>query len=205
MHWRIAVKIPVFILVWMGFIAIKLPTALAGLFMVPIIFPYRGVNYDDLPWWTKPWANPEDWTGGPEGVPGRSLPQWWLDRMGNTYWAFYKYHAIRNPANGLRSYEWLDVDPDPELIGYWTPRYLRHYEPWHVRKNVPTLKTYGYLAWQGWKAGCKLVHHWSADRHFVLKLGWRIEPRDTKEPIDPDGIRHEDAGFASKLIPYRKG
>lgn len=168
------------------------------------MWKYRNVSYDDLPPWTRPWANPEDWTGGPAGYKN-SLPEWWVHREGSDFRAFYKYHAFRNPANGLRSFEALDLDIKQDEVRYKTPFYCRFYEPWYMRREHPERRTYYYIAWQGHRAGVKFVHHWNNDRHFVFKFGWRIEPRDAHEQIDPDGIRHRDAGFASKLLPYRKG
>lgn len=201
------IRLLYFIPAWLAFLAIKIPTILLGVVVVPVMYAYRDMHYDILPKWMRPWANPEDWYGGPKGTRD-SLPRWWIDRhegeVGFLMW--WHYHAIRNPANGLRSFEWLDLDIIPDLVRYKTPRYLRYYEPWYVRKmDILRPRTYWYLAWQGWQAGFKLVHHWNDERHLVIKLGWRVQPSDAEEAIDPDGIRVEDAGFATKFLPYRKG
>jgi hypothetical protein len=201
---KLFVRLPIFLAMWVLFIAIKLPTAILGLVVVPLIYPYRATDYADLPFWTRPWANPEDHQGGPKSVPGASLPKWWVEENGAGLGSWWRYNAIRNPANGLRSFEFFDLDINPRKVRYWTPTYVERYEPWYQRpRNGP--KTYGYWAWQGLQSGCKLVHHWNDKRHFVLKFGWRVEPRDHHEEIDPTGIRHEDAGFASKFLPYREG
>ena len=201
------IRAPVFLLVWVGMLALKIPTALLGFVVVPFLYPYRARDYEDLPFWTRLHANPEDWTGGPEGVEGKSLPLWWVRREGSGFWSFYRYHAIRNPANGIRSIEALDLDIIQDKIRYWTPRYLPYYEPWYLRREFEMeLRSCGYICWQGWKAGAKFVYLWSPSRHFVFKFGWRVEPRDAHEPLDPDGQRaQEGAGFASKLLPYREG
>jgi hypothetical protein len=205
------IRLPIFILVWLAFLAIKIPVSLLGVLVVPLLYGYRSLHFQDVPKIFTPWLNPEDWSGGPEGVWGYSLPEWWLLKEGSGFKSFFRYHAIRNPANGLRGIEFLDLDIKPDLIKYYTPRYFRYYEPWFLRRLESEPKTAWYLCWQGWRAGFKFVHLWKDDkrgnpRHFVFKFGWRIEPRDQKEGPDPDGQRaREGAGFASKLIPYRKG
>jgi hypothetical protein len=198
------IRLPLFVAVWALFLAVKVPTLVAGLFAVPLLFRWRHVDYVQLPWWSRPWANPEDWQGGVHGVAGASLPQWWIDREGAGFWSFYRYHALRNPANGLRSFELLDLDVEQERVRYWTPRYLAFYEPWYVRPLKHGPRTYGYIAWQGVRAGAKLVHHWNDERHLLLKIGWRVEPRDAHEqPRQPELA--EDASFATKLVLWRKG
>ncbi len=213
-------RLPFFIVAWILFVAIKLPTMVAGWFVVPFMYAYNDVLYDRLPWWQRPWANPEDWLGGHKSYEG-SLPKWWVSEKGIGFWSFYKYHAWRNPANGLRSFEWIDLDIDPGRVKYISNGYLQFYEPWYVRQNSSSLNTYWYLCWQGFQAGLKFVHHWpdlkrdimlgpfellkAGPHHLVIKFGWRVEPRDATVPIDPDGLRVTDSGFASKLLVYREG
>lgn len=211
--WRLLYFIPI----WVAFMAFKLVVVVLGLPIVAYMWRHRRTHMDLLldekPWLT-PWLNPEDWTGGSQYKKANvyeSVPLWWIQREGSVkFGMWWHYHAIRNPANGLRNFEWLDLDIIPELVKYKTPQYLRYYEPWFVRdpdKVDPEYapRAYGYLAWQGFRAGAKWVYHWNDERHFVLKIGWRVEPRDAYEEIDPDGIRHDDAGFASKLLLYRRG
>jgi hypothetical protein len=201
---------PVFIIPWILFMALKLPTALLGVVMIPLIYPLRARDFDDLPWWTTPWANPEDWTGGPKGIAPHSLPSWWIEREGTGFRSFFLYHCIRNPANGLRSIEALDLDIDQHKVQYRTNILvddlpLQWYEPWHIRKAQPELKTIWYFAWQGFKAGFKIVHLWNDERHLVIKLGWRVEPKDAHFHVNPEGQRSQGAGFASKVLLYREG
>lgn len=198
------IKLPVFILLWIAFLVIKIPTIIVGAFVVPLLWPYRNTLYDDLPWWTRPWSNPEDWMGGPQGFQN-SLPAWWVKREGSDFKAFWRYHAIRNPANGLRSFEYLDLDIDKDKVEYVTNGYLKFYEPWYMRDYNPEVKTYWYVCWQGYRAGLKFVHHWNEDKHVVIKFGWRIEPRDSIAGPDPKGTRAKGAGFATKALFYRDG
>lgn len=199
---EVIVRFPFFVLAWAVIIAIKIPTVLLGLIVIPILYRYRHIAYVDLPSWSRPWANPEDWQGGPQTFTD-SLPRWWVNKQGTSIWSFFKYHAIRNPANGLRSFELLDLDIDRARVRYLTTKYLHHYEPHYMRGLG--VKTAAYICWQGWQAGVKVVHLWSDERHFVLKIGWRVGPRDAYQAIDPGGIRVDDSGFATKLILWRKG
>ena len=194
------IKLPIFILMWIVMLAIKIPTVLLGLLMVLLLYPYRNTDYSNLPFWTRPWANPEDWEG--MGTGNNSLPIWWVKSRGNTFKCFYRYHAIRNPANGLRSFEWLDLDITPDLIKYKTNIVLKRYEPGVLRKSPNIPQTVWYLAWQGFRAGFKLIHIWSNERHLVIKFGWRIEPRNATDEVSK---LEEDSSFASKILLYRKG
>jgi hypothetical protein len=193
-------KLPIFMLAWLGVLAVKIPTALSGFLIVPFLYKYRDVNYENLPSWTRPWANPEDWEGRGNG--SSSLPIWWIKLHGESLKSFYHYHAIRNPANGLRSYEWLDADIDPSLVEWSTNYYMPRYEPSTLRKVEK--KTIWYIAWVGYRAGIKIIHIWNDERHLVIKFGWRIEPSDRHE-TDTDTLGLKDASFASKILFYRKG
>lgn len=219
-------RLPIFFIMWLINVLIKLPTAISGFFIIPILYLYRHKNFDQVPNIFLPWHNPEDWKGELHGTE-HSLPRWWInepiedikitlfgkefilrkarEHRGFGFWSFYKYHAIRNPANGLRNFDFIDLDLEQDKIHYWTPRYLRYYEPWHVKKLENPPKTFGYICWQGWMAGIKIVHIWNEIRHFVFKFGWRVEPRDAEEGFSKTSQRWEDgAGFASKFLPYRE-
>lgn len=208
------IRLVYFVPIWLAFMALKLVVVVLGLPIVAYMWRFRTTHMDlllDEKPWLKPWLNPEDWVGGSQDKKGNvteSLPHWWIDRHEGDigFWMWWHYHAVRNPANGLRNFEWLDLDIIQERVKYKTPLYLKYYEPWHVREmDINPPRSYGYLCWQGLRAGAKWVHHWNDERHFVLKIGWRVEPRDAHKPIDPAGIRAEDSGFASKLLIYRKG
>lgn len=206
---------------WIAIVAVKVPTALSGLVVVAALYLYRKRLFDEVPKIFLPWQNPEDWYGGPEGTV-HSLPQWWINGHGSGFYSWWHYHAVRNPANGLRNYEWVDLEIVPEKVKFWTPEYLRFYEPWHTRKHHPELKSYGYICWQDWRMGVKFVHIWpdlkkdivlwkwtlakAGPKHLVFKFGWRVEPRDASGLIDKGGQRAIDgAGFASKILIYRDG
>lgn len=200
--WRLTYFVPI----WIMFMAMKLVVVILGLIITPFLWEYRFRSYEHViakhPW-IKPWVNPEDWEGGPSSH-AQSLPAWWIGRHDGEigFWMWYLYHAIRNPANGLRSIEWLDLDIIPDLVNYKTNAYMVRYEPKSVR-NV-RLKTVWYLCWQRGQAGFKLIHIWNDERHLVIKLGWRVEPSDQFDD-KPFTMGIEDASFASKFLFYRKG
>ena len=178
---------PIFLANWIGNIAIKLPTLFAGFIMVIPLYFYRKRAFDEVPKIFLPWQNPEDWNDRIMGTEN-SIPQWWVNEMGTGFWSFYKYHAIRNPANGLRNYDFIDLDLKEGEIYYWTPTYYKHYAPWYVGKY--NIKTCGYIAWQGWKAGVEIIHIWpELQRDIKFKffnlayLNWFIWPEVKGSPL----------------------
>ena len=193
-------KLPIMLAWWGIQIAIKLPTMLLGAVMVPLLYRYRYTDLQDLPFWAMPWANPEDWHGGFKDYDG-SLPVWWVSRRGNDdFWSFYKYHAVRNPADGLRNFKWLQLWIDKNKVKYWTPKFYEHYEPWWDR--TPGVR--GYLAWQGMSLGVKV--QWVRKSSYTeFKFGFRVEPNDAKRDLVDDSARKQlGASFASKLVLNRE-
>jgi hypothetical protein len=192
-------KLCTFYVLWVLFLIIKVPVALLGFLVIPLVWPFRNTPYDDLPAWTRPWANPEDWHGQINHYEA-SLPRWWVNKHGTGFKSFYQYHAVRNPANGLRSYEWIDLDIVPENVRYQAKPYLGRYEPSDLRERG--LKVAKYWAWIGPQAGYKYIRIWNDKRHMVVKFGWRVEPSDRNK--EPNELK-KDASFASKILFYRKG
>lgn len=227
------IKLPVQVSMWLLYLAIKIPVALSGSVMVAIIYFYRNTPYDRLPFWTKPWANPEDWMGRGNMIAG-SLPKWWFIKEGSGFKSWYHYHAIRNPANGMRSYEFFDLTIDPNEMEFVRSSNFseRRYDVSAVRNAG--LKYVWFYAWQGLQAGFEFIYIWHGAytrtrkhinavgkwwqvwkwevveimkvypaRHLNIKLGWRIEPSDKEYFVDNMGT--QDASFASKILPYREG
>ena len=196
------IRLPIHILMWLLFLVVKIPVALLGLLVTPLLWRYRHTNYAILPFWTRPWANPEDWRG-PGNMPTGSLPKWWYLKEGSSFKSWYRYHAIRNPANGLRSFELFDLTIDPNKM-----RFVRSKNFGGRRYDISTirdagLKTVWYYAWQGWQSGFEFIHIWNEERHFNIKFGWRVEPSDKEFYVA--NLGSDDASFASKILPYRKG
>lgn len=184
--------------IWWGYqMAIKATVAALGLVVVP--FMYRWRKYENIPSVFRPWQNPEDWRGGVAGNED-SLPYWWKTREGKGFWSFYKYHAIRNPADGLRNYKWLNLKINPDKVYYVTDQLRKHYEPWAADAS----KLQWYICWQNVWLGVKV--QWIRKKTYTeFKLGTRVEPWDSVEGPDPKGSRAKHgASFASKFILNRR-
>ena len=164
-----------FIPIIIAFELFSLFVTLIGFFVTPILSLYRDVHYADLPWWTKPWANPEDWKGQNLNNVG-SLPGWWPPLHGSGFWSFFRYHAYRNPASGLRSIPLFSMDliTDRDKIQYDTPYYLDYYNPKYVREAG--LKSARFWCWVGWKGCFRYVRIWSPTRSMNIRIGWKVEP-----------------------------
>jgi hypothetical protein len=217
-------KLPIMVVLWAGMFVIKFLGLVLGLFIIPYMWLWRNWHYNivlERRPWVSPWLNPEDWYGTVHHY-ASSLPKWWVDKHGINFKSFYLYHAIRNPANGLRNIEWLDLDIVPDKVRFKTNYLMERYEPNSMRKALPLSlrNTAWYIAWQGFQAGFKYVHLWpelktdvtlfgwtvleKGPRHFVAKLGWRVEPHSVLDRDIPQ-VLIDDASFASKLLPYRRG
>lgn len=183
------------VLMWIPQMALKLVFMAIGLVVMPAMFKLRKVPLKDLKWYQRMFANPEDWKGGVLDYED-SIPDWWATKNGRDMKSFYRYHAIRNPADGLRNYKWLQLHIDQNKVEYRTPKYYRYYEPWHIG---PKPGVYWYIAWQGIYAGLKVL--WiEEDKYSEFKFGFRVEPRDSREPLkDPSARKELGASFASKL------
>lgn len=188
---------------WLWSFLIKGIVAALGLLVVPLTYRYRYTPIKEVPGLLRPWLNPEDWYGGTQNYAG-SVPQWWIDREGDTFWKFYKYHAIRNPADGLRNYEWLNLQINPDRIQYKTDKFRKYYEPWYTAEGDTIPRKQWYLCWAGIWAGFKW--QWIREKTYTeFKVGFRIEPNDAVEGPDPKGSRAKHgASFASKLILNRE-
>ena len=183
-------RLPVILLWWAVQMVVKIAVAVPGLVMVAFMYRYKNTPFNKVPWVFYLWKNPEDWCNGVLAQQDRrtyidSLPMWWKVRMEGKprFWRFYKYHAIRNPADGLRNIRWWNVMPDPKRIQYVTNVELPHYEWWQT--GVYAGKWYWFFAWQGFYAQLKVLRVWTDGRdgrHFVLKIGHRIEPRYADAP-----------------------
>jgi hypothetical protein len=198
--------IPGGILWWLVQAALKLIVLIPGLAIVPVLYRYRFTDIKDMPWWSLPWVNPEDWHGGFKNYDG-SLPTWWMKKerspgepYGDSLYSFWRYHARRNPSDGLRNFKWLQLWIDKKKVWYWTPELMEHYEPWYDR--TPGWR--GYIAGQGFWWGLKI--QWVRDKSYSeLKLGFRVEPRDAVYELkETSARRYLGASFASKLIFHRE-
>ncbi len=168
-----------FIPLWLGYlIFVKLPVNALGLIVTLFTYKYRNTDYKDVPKRFKLWLNIEDWQGGINQWGAESLPMWWINREGLGWKSHYKYHAIRNGGDGLRTTRIGGVAVDPDKIRSVVKPYMRWYEPWKLREQGRTSAL--YLTWQGLKAGLKYVRVYDDEKdaiHTVFKIGYRIEPK----------------------------
>jgi hypothetical protein len=146
-----------------------------------------GYGEASLPWWwirrevatyREPWHNMSNTIGHALSPKWERHLRWQYHvprrhQQGTGFKSFYIYHALRNGADGLRSFPPFAIYIEPPRIQYKTPTYLRWYEPWKLRELG--LKSAHFLCWQGWKAGYKWVYIHDDVDHTVLKLGWRID------------------------------
>lgn len=199
-------RLPIFILVWAAYQIVNAPAALLGLVITPFLYNLRMTEYNELQerwYWQliRPWVNPEDWYGqrAANWQNYGSVPWWWYAKYGDTRWHFYRYHAIRNPSNGLRSYPLLACRIDSAKFKYVTNVVLTSYEPsvlrWLGHRFV------WYFCWQKYKAGFNILIIWNEKRHLNLLFGWRIRPQYRHQM----SVMQSFASFATKFLPYRRG
>jgi hypothetical protein len=178
-------------LLWLPMAALKAVTILCGLVAVPLM-----LLTDNRPAWLwRPWANPSD------GIHG---PDWWsryLELRGNwlakrfpSFW----WSAVRNPANGLRTYRFVTVKIDPNRVesrGNYLPT-----NPGPLRRAGGRVGW--FYAWHGLYSGFWLCVAWTDAKHMKLRLGWKILPEDKDEVEE---WRADGAGFAMAFLPWRDG
>lgn len=171
----------------------SLPFQVAGWFIMPFLWKYRAVDLAQMKAehkWATPWMNPEDWTGGylNHGPEMECIPKN-LREDYHGFWGFYRYHALRNRAHGLRNYDWFAPKLNEGHIEYLTNEYCESYSDWWLwsrGKAVPG-KSYWYFASCNGSMdharllGFKYVRYFKAFdklRYYECKFGWRVNPKD---------------------------
>ncbi len=198
-----------FAAIWAAFLLVKAPVWALGFVVLPFMYPYRKRDISDVPRIFKPWLNPEDWKGGVVGN-DYSLPDWYSQKHGSNFYYWYRYHAGRNPANGLRNFDLFNLRIDPDKIEYETSaesgEHWMYGDTWYLRKVG--IKSYWHWCWQGNKAGFLYRRVWNPTHHLEFKIGWRVHPWDKHGHLESDGARALiGAGFAAKFpgFGYREG
>lgn len=190
----------------------SLPYTLAGYVITPFLYKYRAEPYAALVA-AKPrlsaWINPEDWTGGWREFPaeyGCIPPDLQEDFKGA--WGFYRYHALRNAAGGLKAADWHNLPLTGPIYAVESEAGIKSYEDWWLwkyRKPEPG-KSYWYVAWQGKHAGFKYIRYFSLRGtlyFYECKLGWRIVPQDSGGRIE--GSHRWEHGATPTLQPGHFG
>lgn len=166
----------------------RLVGAALGLLMVPLMLGLR----NRPAWLFRPWHDP---TG---------VAPWWSNylagngnfisrRFPNFWWS-----AIRNPANGLRTYKWMSCDVDVTRLE-WKDNDAPT-NPGPLRRAGKRLGW--FYAWQGPYSGLWLCFLWNKERHAKVRIGWKLVPDEPQYIGEWKPIR---AGFALSILPYRKG
>jgi hypothetical protein len=173
---------------------LSVPLQILGFFVVPLLWRYRKVDLPSMLTynkWATLWVNPEDWTAGWRGHPPEyeCLPKNFREDGWKGFWGFYRYHALRNRAHGLRNYSWWSVKLKEGEIEYLTPKKLHSYGDWWIwkRENPKAGDKYWYFAWQGRKIGFKCIRYFEFRgklRYYQCKFGWRIGPYDAHGRIE---------------------
>ena len=145
------------------------------------------------PRWAWVWSNNEDGVTGHPGWQDRYASS---DRLGTFIWS-----ALRNPSNNLRFVPFLSLVIDPSRIGYVgndddPPKRLEEYPP------VGDVKW--SFVWQLPYAGFVYRRQLTATRHFQVRLGWKLLPKDRNGVADDD-YRKLRCGFGTQLHLWREG
>ncbi len=191
---------------WQHFLTLLLMPTVQGFFVVPFMYRLRNTPYADLPWWTRLHANLEDWHGTISANGTDSLPRWWIDKHGTGFWSFMRYHALRNSADGLRSFPLLALKVEQENVRakIWG-KALSQYKPDNM--EVEGLRWVAYFCWQegSVKCGFKFVRIWNDKYYTEIKWGWRVKPTDAHARYTFRGRYLKDhLAFTTATRPYRR-
>jgi len=174
------------LLAWAGAASIKAAAVAFGLFAVPLMLACR----ERPRWLWRPWIDPSGipawyWRYAARHPVARYAPRfWWL--------------AIRNPANGLRTYRWLTCDLDAARFE-WRDNGMPT-NPGPLRKAGGRV---GWLyAWQGVYSGLWLCVIWNDSYHMKLRIGWKLVPDEVQFAEEWKPAR---AGFAGSVLFFRRG
>lgn len=177
---------------------ISLPFEIVGLAVVAYIYRYRDVDLahmKTLHKWAMPWVNPEDWTGGWRGFkPGDNCVPADMREEFSGFWGFYRYHALRNRAHGLRNYSWYNAKMKEGEIEYVTPDYCKAYSDWWLFKNrdLKPGSRFWFVSWQGFYCSYKYIRYFSfrGKLYYIhWQAGWRIKPVDAEEGYKESSMR----------------
>jgi hypothetical protein len=165
-------------------IALRVAGFLAGLLMVPLMY----ATGNKPAWLFRPWHDP---TG---------IPDWWYAKADGLAGVFPRFwwSAIRNPANGLRSYPLLSCDVKPSRVE-WRDNDLPT-NPGPLRRTGKRVAW--YYCWHGAYSGLWLCVLWNKRRHMKLRIGWKLVPDEEQFENEWKPMR---AGFALSVLPYRRG
>jgi len=176
------------IIVWPLYILIRIPLIILGLIITPINIWYYEAKGKWLFWL---WGNDEN---------GLS-DTFYTDKYGHNFWTYYKWLALRNPANNMRFAKYLNCYlPDVSEYGFYGA------------SNVWVKKSEGFdgkfkYSYMWAKEGSRyytlffMAFAWSNEKYFELKLGHKVYPEDCANKQTWNGLKFK--GFGFQLKPYR--
>jgi hypothetical protein len=120
---------------------------------------------------------------------------------------FWRYHALRNGAKGLRLRPEFVLKLDAAKIGFVTNEIVPHYQDWWLWKN--RFPNYGgkwwHVTWQDNCYGFRYIKYFRFRgklRYVESKLGWRIGPYDKHGPIENSGRWAHGATPTLQIIKF---
>ena len=173
----------------------SLPFEILGLFIIPFMYRLRETPYIELPELLLPWANPEDWTGGWRGhKPSDGCIPHDLREEFSGFWGFYRYHALRNRAHGLRAYHFFVETLIDGAISFECNRYLRWYKDWYISKEITPKPgdTFWHVTWQGKRSSLRYIRYFEfRGQLWYLEhtAGWRLNPTDALHGYNERSLR----------------
>lgn len=190
---------------------VKLIMAVVGLFVVAVALPFRtgetkhltsshNEAYEwgviTLPTWAWLWSNDSD------GSLGDSRG-WWaanavfgLDHQ--SFFAQWWWLCIRNPVNNLRYTKLMSCDVSKAEITYEGSFYVRD-KPDQAGSQFVTAEVDGRKY-----HGLYVVYQWNENRAFVLRAGFKVEPRHADTDWDKESPHKRHKGFTFRISPYNE-
>ena len=195
----------------LGLLAVKLATAIVGLLVVAVALPFRtgetkqlhsSHNYSyewgvvTLPKWAWLWSNDSD------GSLGDSRGWWAANTIfglnHQSFFAQWWWLCIRNPANNLRYTKLMSCDVSKAEITCEGASFVRD-KPDGAGSQFVTAEVGGRKYY-----GLYVVHQWSDTRAFVLRIGFKVEPRHAATNWDKESPHKRHKGFTFRISPYNE-
>ena len=163
---------------WLFLLASNIMLNILGLVVVAIAIPFRvdGVSLSDgrkisnLPKWAWLFGNDYDGLLGDKRM-------WWAANTpfglpADHFISMYTWAALRNPVNNKRLTPLFSCPVEGSTITYKGDEHVRDH-PGEGGWQFVTTENNG-KKWYGFY----LVHEWSATRAFVIRFGFKTEPKD---------------------------
>lgn len=180
---------------WVFLLACNIVTDLAGLFVVAIAIPFRvddvsksdGRQIVNLPRWAWLFGNDYDGLlGDKRGWWAENTPFGWpVDH----FVSMYTWAALRNPVNNMRLTNLFSAPVQGSTITFKGKEHVRDDKDsagWQfVTTENSGKKWFGFY----------LVYLWSDTRAFVIRLGFKVEPKDAGST--------ERQGMTTKVNPWK--